>query len=316
MNKKLLASAIAGTMVALPMGAQAAMSIGGYAFASAYYEDSDANGGELSFYERARLDFRATADLGNGNRISGRAEFDLAAGTTEQPSQADGGSDRHTYVEAAGGWGKLNIGHTTQISNAYVGTYYDPSFESGLGNDLVASRVDNQAFYEFSAGGFQAAAQCQASANKADGGQSGCDIWDAAAAFSTGAFYAAVAYSKDEGTDAKTTGIAATWSGENISVWGAYTGQDDGSPDNRISWTLSAIGDAGGLGWWAGYAQDKDDDTGRDDKVLGGGVNKSLGGGASVFVDIRNRDRAVNDVTEVYAGMKIGWGGRFHDHDS
>ena len=136
MNRKLLAAAIAATVVAAP-SAFAEQVIYGQFHTSVDMTDAEDSQDNWSMESRAsRLGFKGSEDLGNGLKAIYQAEFSVQTDGNDGGVGQDGGDgwggQRNTFIGLAGGFGTFLIGrHDTPMKVAFY----------AAGNELLGDSI-------------------------------------------------------------------------------------------------------------------------------------------------------------------------------
>jgi major outer membrane protein P.IB len=141
MNKKLLTVAIGATLSAIPMWAQAGVSVGGFAQVEIAREEVDNAAGAnitsaTTVADNSRGRFWITADEDLGGGMKGLAHFEFRVDTTGSCGLELGGSScstaasaantREKYVGLKGGFGTVKLGSNRTAYKYYGGTSWDP----------------------------------------------------------------------------------------------------------------------------------------------------------------------------------------------
>jgi predicted porin len=139
MNKKLLAVAISGALVA-PLAAQAVdFKISGHINRMIRFAD-DGKGSDVQHMDntasRSRYRIRGEGDLGNGMKAGVFYEAGIASNRQRPLKGADGndsvGDIRHSMLYFSGNFGKVSMGHT---SSAFDGVMYADLSGTGLADE-------------------------------------------------------------------------------------------------------------------------------------------------------------------------------------
>jgi len=262
MQKKLIAAAVAGALVAPQVLADVSVA-GSIRNGVTYFADSwgvTAAG--------SRLRFKADSDLGNGQNVYMTYEFTV--------NSADGniGTDkkgqRLTYVGMKGDWGSLSLG--AQWSTAYntVGTFIDRSFLiGGYAASCLQYRMANSAMLSTQLGGLSLMADAQMDPATADS----LDRATVGGLFALGGLSLGAMY---QSADDDCMGVGGAMDIGGISLAGGFVDSDA----NGASFGVNAS--IGGL-----YASFDSDDNG--DAIVGN-YTMGLGGGASMILEARSTD--------------------------
>ncbi len=283
MNKKLLAVAVAGTL--LPVGSQSIV-------AADQHEMSKPN---VSLYGRVRLNLRfaddgtdttanvnnnssrlgvkADVDVGNGRTVFGRYEFGI---NTDQ-----GGSQgtRLAYVGISGGFGSISMGSQSDAYDNNIGAHilpWNPSTSNAYANAHDgSSRYARMIKYANDWGGLHLELDAQfitpGGEDERDASLSGADHWAIAATYNAENWLIGGGYKQRKEGGAEGTGRTGP---DDRDTWGAafqfrpadwrlaigYNQEDDGTSDDTQAVTLLAGTRKGPhqleLGW--DYSQDDD----------------------------------------------------------
>jgi len=130
MNKKLIASAVVGTLAAPAVYADGHLGITPYGRVNNAIEFSDASGDDNVDVSNvsSRFGFKGAGDIGNGLTAVGRYEFATVA-DKEQPGIAD---IRLAFVGLSGGFGSVTIGNQWSAYFNHFGTIASPTFSLGF----------------------------------------------------------------------------------------------------------------------------------------------------------------------------------------
>ena len=133
MQKKLIAAAVAGALVAPSVMAD--VSVSGSIRTGVEY-----TGSEWQVADNfSRLRFKASSDLGNGQSAYMNYEFRV---NSAQGSIVTGDTQRLSYVGIKGDWGSLSLGAQWSTAFNTVGTFIDKSNRYG-GTDRKSTRLNS-----------------------------------------------------------------------------------------------------------------------------------------------------------------------------
>lgn len=279
MNKKLIAVAVAGALVA--PAAMADVEVYGKAHVSFGQLDNDAavSGSSLTMEpNNSHVGFRGSEDLGGGLKAEYQAEvaMDWDGGDGPAGTGSGWGSGRDTWVGLAGDWGKFRMGRantpykvSTNGMDPFADTVADYNGVMGISANGVAHdiRASNALMYMTNdINGFTAAAAYAVS----DGGDLGTNpeedhnMLSLMAAYQTGPFTVTAAYQtameyggtpvgantaedneamKIGGTwmfNNNMTGISAVWENVNAGTYDSDANPLDNEDNDRDSYYLSA----------------------------------------------------------------------------
>lgn len=144
MNKKLIAMAIAGVVVAVPMMAQAEVKLTGKVQVELNDEDADGRTGTIGIDDDtgySRWGIWASEDIGGGMTAIAKLEFDL------DPADNGNEGNRDQYVGLKGGWGTLAAGRMASPYKTTAGTGYDPLNETHLQSRRMGGASGNSDGY-------------------------------------------------------------------------------------------------------------------------------------------------------------------------
>lgn len=207
MKKQLLALAVAA---ALPMGAQAGVTIYGHAHASFDYTDNGTDSRADVSSNSSRLGFKGTEDLSDNLAVFWKMEWQVSL--SGDGARGRDLAQRNRYVGLKGGFGSVLLGRhdlPTKIIGRKVDLFY--STQLGENRNLTAgdfhgggldARVDNVvAYISPTFGGFHIVGAYTADpylgTTAPENDMDGVDI---AAIFSKGGFFAAASYGNVDGS--------------------------------------------------------------------------------------------------------------------
>lgn len=265
----------------------------------------------------SRFGFRGSTDLGNGLTAGARVEIGFGTSAFNRGSVREDAAPwdkRLAYVDLSGNFGTLRLGNQWGALFEYLGAITFRSYGFGgadwyestrhINDDAFGLRVSDAVNYTYGAGGygsdpFTFTAQGILDQDN-DGGADSDETIDAytlAAASSFGGFKIAAAYYGENGgpgePEPELIGIGGTFDiTDAINVGARWTtvDRDDGSDDPT---TLSFIGSmdfGGGFSGMAKYAVGSDDTEGDLDTIFLQ-MNKNLGAGTNVYVEVEQATR-------------------------
>ncbi len=278
MNKKLLAVAVAGTLV--PIGSQSIVSAqeeavpnvsvyGLVRFSLNFNDDGVDNRTNLSD-EGTRFGFKADVDVGNGRSVFGR--WELGIDTDQGANQAT----RLAYVGIAGPFGSISGGSQSDAFDNNVGAHFLPwnastSNAYAAANDGGTSRFARMIKYANDWGGLHVELDAQFDGS-VDASESGADHWAAAATYNAenwligGGFKQRKEGGVTPSDDRDTWGAAFQFRPADWRLAIGYNQEDDGSSDDIQAVTLLAGTRKGPHQFDVGWDYSKDDDDPAVDK--------------------------------------------------
>jgi len=258
MQKKLIAAAVAGALVA--PSAMAEVAVSGSIRNGVVYDGSEV----IQEANSSRWRIRANSDLGNGQSVFVTYEFTL---DSSNATHIVGNEQRLSLVGIKGDWGQLSLGSQWATVWNTVGTYMDPVFYFGAGGWGADFRVADSVYYMGNFGGLTIHADASMTP------ETGADIDTSSigASMGIGGLTLAGTYSnRDDGNDL--TAIGGTISLGGFTIMGGWKDEDiDGS---GISASVS-IGSLRVTAWDADSAADSN---------VSAEYSIGLGGGASAIV--------------------------------
>jgi len=266
MNKKLLAAAIAGTLVAPVAIADVAVS---GSIRVALVGDSDGTNTEWNIGNSgSRLRFKANEDLGNGSSGYVNYEFGVDAGNG---SIGGGSRNRLTVVGVKGNWGNLSMGSQWSTQWQMVGNFIDKSNAFGGQGYQGQYRMANSVRFRTELGALDLGVDAQMPSGGDDidratvglGGDLGAVKWG-------------VAWQNNGDSDYTGIGLSATLG--NIKLSGGWSDIDGGNSGSNIN--------IGGLaGMWFSYGKVK----GTDGALVGNYSHKIGGKGSRTSIKIEGK---------------------------
>ncbi len=282
MNKKLLAVAVAGTLV--PIGSQSIVSAqeeatpnmsvyGLVRFSLNFNDDGDDSRTQVS-NQSTRVGVKADVDIGNGRSVFGRWELGV------DPDQGNSQNTRLAYVGIGGPFGSISMGSQSDAFDNNVGAHilpWNPSTSEAYAaaNDGGTSRYSRMIKYANDWGGLHLELDAQfitpGGEDERDASLSGADHWAIAATYNAENWLIGGGYKQRKEGGAEGTGRTGP---DDRDTWGAafqfrpadwrlaigYNQEDDGTSDDTQAVTLLAGTRKGPhqleLGW--DYSQDDD----------------------------------------------------------
>ena len=266
MQKKLIAAAVAGALVAPQVLADVSVS-GSIRNGVAYNASSWGIIGAVS-----RLRFKASSDLGNGQSVYMNYEFSVDSGNGNIGT--DKKTQRLTYVGMKGDWGSLSLGAQWSTAFNTVGTFIDKSLYYGdYGNNCVQYRMANSAMLSTQLGGLSLMADAQMDPATADS----LDRATVGGLFAIGGVSLGAMY--QNATD-DCMGAAAAINVGGIGLSGGFVDSDANGSSFGVN------GSIGGL-----TVMFDSDDNG--DEIVGN-YTMGLGGGAKMILEVESNDAGEN----------------------
>jgi predicted porin len=300
MNKKLLAVAVAGTLVA-PATAFAEANWYGRINTAVSFLDVDEGDNSTDIKNiSSRFGVKGSEDLGNGLSAVYRYEFGVAS---DQADVQD--NNRLSYVGLSGSFGTVTLGRVWSAFFNHVGTIMDPSQNVGGDGYNASYRTSNTLSY--SGGTGPLAMQVDLNLDGDNANSSGVDAWQVAGTYTAGALSIAAAYANTDGGDAEDTdqtGVAVKYSLENFWLGAGYTNLDDGTDDDTTGAALLAGGGSGDFSWWASLEQVDDDDLDNDLDVINLNLTRHLSKNARVYIEAAFNDDNAGDTNEILFGVR------------
>jgi predicted porin len=305
MNKKLLAVAVAGTLVA-PATAFAEANWYGRINTAVAFIDGDEGDNVTDIRNiSSRFGVKGSEDLGNGLSAIYRYEFGVASDVADVQD-----NNRLSYVGLSGSFGTVTLGRVWSAFFNHVGTIMDPS--QNIGGDGYAGPYRTSNTVSYSGGSGPIAMQVDLNLDGDNANSSGVDAWQAAGTWSTGGLSIALAYENVDGgdnEDSDRTGVAVKYSLENFWVGAGYTNLDDGSDDDQTGAALLAGGGAGDFSWWASLESLEDDDAQADgfiidDSIININLTRHLSKNARVYIEAGFQDKESGDINEILFGVR------------
>ena len=262
MQKKLIAAAVAGALVA-----PAAMADGhGVAVSGSIRTGVEYTGDDWQVADNySRLRFKASSDLGNGQSAYMNYEFRV---NSAQGSIVTGDTQRLSYVGIKGDWGSLSLGAQWSTAFNTVGTFIDKTNRyGGTGNTCIQYRMKNSVMLSTQLGGLSLMADAQMS--------TGGDTVDRATVgglFALGGLSLGGVY---QSGDADCMGVAAAMNIAGIGISGGFTDTDGGDTGYGVNASI------GGL-----HLDYETNDS--SDGVITGSYGLGLGGGAKMILEVSN----------------------------
>jgi predicted porin len=232
MNKKLIAVAVAGAIAGPTIMSAAGADVSVY---GALYPRVTVKDGDVSFSDGAsRIGFKSSTDMGNGNTVSGVAEFGFDAGdghwnpgheTVTDGKVVTPSTNRLANISYSGDWGSATIGSAWSISSSK-----HTCINSGQSCGMVGyqGRVADAIQVTGDLGGFSISAQVEAD------GTDSHSAWAIGTNLGLGAIDIGVFY-RDAATQTTQVGATTTLAGVKLS---AGFGE---SSDDTDSWGLAAV---------------------------------------------------------------------------
>ncbi len=257
MQKKLIAAAVAGALVA--PSAMAEVAVSGSIRTGVEYDGNDWQVAD----NYSRLRFKASSDLGNGQSAYMNYEFRV---NSAQGSIVTGNTQRLSYVGIKGDWGSLSLGAQWSTAFNTVGTFIDKSNRyGGAGNLCIQYRMADSVMLSTQLGGLSLMADAQMSA----GGDS-LDRGTIGGLFSIGGLSLGAVYQTATAHDCMGVGAALNIAGIGIS---------GGFVDDETNTGFGVNASVGGL--WLDY-----ETTDAIDGVITGSYGLGLGGGAKMIIEV------------------------------
>jgi predicted porin len=260
MQKKLIAAAVAGALVA--PSAMAEVAVSGSIRTGVEYDGNDWQVAD----NYSRLRFKASSDLGNGQSAYMNYEFRV---NSAQGSIVTGNTQRLSYVGIKGDWGSLSLGAQWSTAFNTVGTFIDKSNRyGGVGNTCIQYRMKDSVMLSTQLGGLSLMADAQMTA----GGDS-LDRGTIGGLFSIGGLSLGAVYQSATAADCMGVGAALNIAG--IGLSGGFTDTDGGDTGFGVNASV------GGL--WLDYETNDSSDG-----VITCSYGLGLGGGAKMIVEVSN----------------------------
>jgi len=260
MQKKLIAAAVAGALVAPSVMAD--VSVSGSIRTGVEYTGSDWQVAD----NFSRLRFKASSDLGNGQSAYMNYEFRV---NSAQGSIVTGDTQRLSYVGIKGDWGSLSLGAQWSTAFNTVGTFIDKSNRyGGTGNTCIQYRMRDSVMLSTTLGGLSIMADAQMKAGGDDIDRATVGGLMSIGGVSLGAVW------QDNG-DSDCTGVGASLSLGGIGLSGGFTDTKNGDSGYGINASVAGL--------WIDYEENDSSDG-----VITGSYGIKLGGGASAIVEISN----------------------------
>ena len=262
MQKKLIAAAVAGALVA-----PAAMADGhGVAVSGSIRTGVEYTGSDWQVADNySRLRFKASSDLGNGQSAYMNYEFRV---NSAQGSIVTGNTQRLSYVGIKGDWGSLSLGAQWSTAFNTVGTFIDKSNRyGGAANVCIQYRMKDSVMLSTQLGGLSLMADAQMTA----GGDS-LDRGTVGGLFSIGGLSLGAVY---QSADTDCMGVGAALNIAGIGISGGFVDADGGDSAFGVNASI------GGL--WIDY-----ETADSIDGVITGSYGLGLGGGAKMIVEVSN----------------------------
>jgi predicted porin len=267
MQKKLIAAAVAGALVA-----PAAIADGhGVAVSGSIRTGVEYTGSEWVVADNfSRLRFKASSDLGNGQSAFMNYEFRV---NSAEGSIVTGDTQRLSYVGIKGDWGQLSMGAQWSTLFNTVGTFIDPSHRYGgvgyWGNGGGQYRMKESVYLSTQLGGLSVSGDLQMNPGGDD-----LDRFTVGGLMSIGGLSLGAAY-QDNG-DNDFTGIAGAINLAGVGLSGGFTDVNNVGSGYGINAKLAGITVA--------Y---EDSDSYADGQIWGN-YAIGLGGGAKAIIEILN----------------------------
>ena len=267
MQKKLIAAAVAGALVA-----PAAIADGhGVAVSGSIRTGVEYTGSEWVVADNfSRLRFKASSDLGNGQSAFMNYEFRV---NSAQGSIVTGNTQRLSYVGIKGDWGQLSMGSQWSTLFNTVGTFIDPSNRYGgvgyWGNGGGQYRMKESVYLSTQLGGLSVSGDLQMNPGGDD-----LDRFTVGGLMAIGGLSLGAAY-QDNG-DNDFTGIAGAINLAGVGLSGGFTDVNNVGSGYGINAKLAGITVA--------Y---EDSDSYADGQIWGN-YAIGLGGGAKAIIEILN----------------------------
>jgi predicted porin len=267
MQKKLIAAAVAGALVA-----PVAVADGhGVAVSGSIRTGVEYNGSEWAVKDNgSRLRFKASSDLGNGQSAFMNYEFRV---NSAQGSIVTGNTQRLTYVGIKGDWGQLSLGSQWSTLFNTVGTFIDPSNRYGgvgyWGNGVGQYRMKESVYLSTQMGGLSVSGDMQMNPGGDD-----LDRFTVGGLMSIGGLSLGAAY--QDNADNDFTGIGGSMQLAGVSLSGGFT-------------DVSNVGSGYGINAkLAGIRVAYEDSDSYADGQIWGNYAIGLGGGAKAIIEILN----------------------------
>ena len=245
MKKKLLALAVAA---ALPISAQAGVTIYGKAHVSIDYADPDNGDSQTSVESRAsRLGFKGSEDLGDSLKVIWKVEsqVDMAGGGNTSGSYW---KPRNAYIGLAGGFGTFLYGRhdtPTKMSTGKLDIFGDEMGDYNTTAAIIDVRADDAIAYVSPAMGGLTLAGAIVPDGDYDGDGDIAGGYSVAAMYSAGGLFLAGALeSLDDlldGADATHWRVGAGFTAGKFHIGGLYQDADDFGYDSYLingSWAI------------------------------------------------------------------------------
>jgi len=224
MNKKLIAAAVA-TAVAAPgivSVASADVSVYGTVYVRATLQDSKMG---LENGSNSRFGFKSSADMGNGNTVSGGIEvgFDASDGQI-----SSGKTGRLGHITYSGDWGSLRLGSAWSVMGTAQG-HACPGLGQACGGSVnYQSRVADAIILKTAVGGLDLNGQVELDGSDDLAG------WAISTGIDVGAFSVGVGHRDYDTGDVTTVGASATIAGVGLG------GVVSSNSANEDGWALAA----------------------------------------------------------------------------
>lgn len=304
MNKKLIAVAVAGTLVAPAVAQAEATWFGRINTAVSFVDADDAVGGDSTDVKNisSRFGVKGSHDLGNGLSAVYLYEFGVASDKADVQD-----NNRLSYVGLSGSFGTVTLGRIWSAAFNHVGTIMDPS--QNVGGDAYNGPYRTSDTLSYAGGGGPFSMQLDLNLDGDNANSSGVDSWQVGGTLSFGGLSLAAAYVDTQGDDAAVadsdfTAVAAKYNMEAFWLGAGYSSFDDGSADETTGIALLAGGGAGNFSWWASLENIEDDDDNRDEDVINVNLTRVLGPGTRVYVEAGFNDDEAGDVNEILFGLR------------